>query len=238
MKKTKTNGDIYLFRKLSSPSVTTAITPHITNEAHSSNFINEAWNAFSNKGFSKELENSYGFNSALYWLLESTTNSYFEPKFIDACTCLETLMDRFHTRNHTNFILDENSFKDLKKVLEKRASEWLIAKQVNSVDRNSIYENLGMIRRRSFTDKANLLIKDLKLNIGDLTTTIDDVVKIRNKITHTGISSVLDIDYQWKTYNDLMSILVRIFLAMVDYDGQYLDPWQDEWINFREKRLQ
>jgi hypothetical protein len=35
-----------------------------------------------------------------------------------------------------------------------------------------------------------------------------------------------------------MSIIVRIFLAMIEYEGRYLDPWQDEWINFKEKRLQ
>jgi hypothetical protein len=66
----------------------------------------------------------------------------------------------------------------------------------------SIYLNLVMIRRRSSKDKTHLLITDLKINIGDLNTTIDDVIKIRNKLTHTGIASVLDFNYQWKTYND------------------------------------
>jgi len=152
-----------IISELRSSFVITTLTPHLTCDAHSSNFINDAWNAFSNKAFSEELEKNYGFNSALYWLIESTTGKYFEPKFIDACTCLETLMDRFHSKNHTDFILDEISFKDLRKILEKKAAEWLKDKQVNSVDRNSTYENLGMIGRRSFNDKANLLIEDLKL---------------------------------------------------------------------------
>lgn len=66
----------------------------------------------------------------------------------------------------------------------------------------SIYQNLVMIRRRSYKDKTHLLITDLKINIGDLNTTIDGVIKIRNKLTHTGVGSVLDFNYQWKTYND------------------------------------
>jgi hypothetical protein len=226
-----------LLSELRSSFVTTTSTPHLTCDAHSSNFINEAWNGFTKKGFSEELEKNHGFNSALYWLVESTMSSYFEPKFIDACTCLETLMDRFHSKNQTDLILDENSFKDLRKVLEKKASEWLVDKNIKPVDRNSVYENLGSIGRRSFIDKASSLIDSLKVDIGDITTTIDDVVKIRNKITHTGVSSVFDTDYVWKTYKDLMSILVRIFLAMIDDHGLYKDPWQGEWINFDEKRL-
>jgi hypothetical protein len=238
--KTRNESGHLLISELKSPSVSTTLTPHITNVAHSSYFINDAWSAFSKKGYSKKLEKDYGFNSAFYWLLESAINNSFEPKFIHACTCLETLMDRFHSKNHTDFILDKKSFKDLRKELEKRASEWLIDKQVNSLDRNLINENLAAIRRRSFKDKVNLLIEDLKVNISDLTTSFEDVVKIRNKITHTGtaISSILDIDFQWKKYNDLMSIIIRIFLAMIEYEGRYLDPWQDEWINFKEKRLQ
>jgi hypothetical protein len=224
-----------LISELSSPSVGTTATPHLTNVAHSSNFINDAWNAFSNKGYSEELEKEYGFNSALYWLLESTTNNYFEPKFIDACTCLETLMDRFHSTNKTDLLLDGRSFKKLRKVLKKAASGWLSRQDYSSSTRKSISENLSMIQRRSFKDKANSLITQLNVQISDLDSTIDDVVKIRNRITHTGVSSVLDFEYQWKTYNDLMSILVRIFLAMIDYGGQYLDPWLDEWINFKER---
>src|SRR6266540_2123272 len=114
-----------LISELSSPSVTTTLTPQLTNVAHSSYFINSAWNSFSKKGYSKELEKNYGFNSALYWLIESAVNNFFEPKFIDACTCLETLMDRLHSKNHTEFILDENTFNDLRVELKNRASKWL-----------------------------------------------------------------------------------------------------------------
>jgi hypothetical protein len=143
-------------------------------------------------------------------------------------------MDRFHSKNHTEFILDENTFNDLREVLKNKASEWLTPRKVNSVDRKSIYENLSVIQRRSFKDKANLLLEHLKINISDLDTKFDDIVKIRNKITHTGLSSILDFNYQWKTYQDFMSILVRMFFAIIDYDFDYFDPWQEKWIRTKE----
>ncbi len=223
-----------LISELSSPSVTTTLTPQLTNVAHSSYFINSAWNSFSKKGYSKELEKNYGFNSALYWLIESAVNNFFEPKFIDACTCLETLMDRLHSKNHTEFILDENTFNDLRVELKNRASKWLNFRKVDPVDRKSIYENLSIIQRRSFKDKANLLTKHLNINISDLDTKFDDIVKIRNEITHTGLPSILDFNNQWRTYQDFMSILVRMFLAIIDYDFDYFDPWQGKWIKFKE----
>ena len=223
-----------LISELLSPTVTTTLTPELTNPAHSSYFINSAWNSFSKKGYSKQLEKDYGFNSALYWLIESAVNNFFEPKFIDACTCLETLMDRFHSKNHTEFILDESTFNDLREELKNTASEWLNLRKVDALDRKSIYENLSLIQRRSFKDKANLLTEHLNINISDLDTKFDDIVKIRNEITHTGLSSILDFNTQWRTYQDFMSILVRIFLAIIDYDFDYFDPWQGKWIKFKE----
>jgi hypothetical protein len=89
-----------LFSELRSPSITPTLSPHLTNIAHSSYFIKSAWDSFSKKGYGKELEKKYGFNSALYWLIESAVNNFFEPMFVNACTCLETLMDIFHSKNH------------------------------------------------------------------------------------------------------------------------------------------
>jgi hypothetical protein len=76
------------------------------------------------------------------------------------------------------------------------------------------------------------LLKDDRI---DVMIKFDDIVKIRNKITHTGLSSILDFNYQWRTYQDFMSILVRIFFAIIDYDFDYFDPWQGKWIKFKEK---
>ncbi len=162
-----------LISELSSPSVTTTLTPQLTNVAHSSYFINSAWNSFSKKG-------------------------------------------------------------DLRVELKNRASKWLNFRKVDPVDRKSIYENLSIIQRRSFKDKANLLTKHLNINISDLDTKFDDIVKIRNEITHTGLPSILDFNNQWRTYQDFMSILVRMFLAIIDYDFDYFDPWQGKWIKFKE----
>ena len=80
----------------------------LTNVAHSSFFIKSAW-----KGYSDEIDEKYGFNLALEWYLDSWASSILESKFMCASTCFELLMDKFHTQNNSELILDNTRFEDL-----------------------------------------------------------------------------------------------------------------------------
>jgi hypothetical protein len=69
---------------------------------------------------------------------------------------------------------------------------------------------------------------------------IKDIVNalvVRNKITHQGRSALDNLEQlskAFKVYDALMSILVRVFLAMLKYDKQYKDIWLGKWISFRD----
>ena len=71
--KTESGGGRLLLSELAMPSIGTTSGPELTNVAHSSEFIKAAWTGFSKSGYTSALEKKYGFDSGLYWLIESAT---------------------------------------------------------------------------------------------------------------------------------------------------------------------
>ncbi len=66
----------------------------------------------------------------------------------------------------------------------------------------------------------------------DLKITIENIVSIRNDITHRGQPSGDESKELFRVYKGLITILTRIFLAMLKYDGDYWDFAREETIKF------
>gem|GEM_PF-1490873 len=221
-----------IFSEFDSPKVKVPALLRVAPLAYSNDFINAAW-----KGYSDKLEKMYAFDSALEWLVESNVTTLFETRFINATTCLEMLMDRFHSQNNTEFLLDEKTFKEFFCAIRKTASEFLKSRGVRQEIRNALYNSLRGSRRRSYKDKAIILLDHWGITYSDTGITIDDIKDIRNAITHTGryhASNQEEFSNAIRVYHGIMTILIRIFLAMLDYHEYYHDPWQDRWIRFRD----
>jgi hypothetical protein len=93
------------------------------------------------------------------------------------------------------------------------------------------------MQRRSFVDKFGMLLKDWGISYQDTEVTLEEIKKVRNNITHQGKyaeASVETLDYLSRVYNGLFNILTRIFLAMLNYDGDYLDAPRSRWVKFAE----
>jgi hypothetical protein len=87
-------------------------------------------------------------------------------------------------------------------------------------------------------NKAHDLLRYWGISYDDADLGFEEIVKVRDQITHRGkyYSEDTDTEFEnvFKAYKSLALILPRIFLAMLKYEGQYLDTITDRWIQFRE----
>lgn len=89
---------------------------------------------------------------------------------------------------------------------------------------------------RSYVDKAKTLLDYWSILYDDTGITLDDIKNMRNNITHKRYYSKegeLGLTEVIKMYKGLMTILTRVFLAMLGYDKYYQDPFMEgKWIHF------
>jgi hypothetical protein len=196
-------------------------------------FIETAW-----EGYSEALEDKFGFGLALEWYVESNSG-ILETKFLNAATCLELLMDKFHSQQGTDMLFDNDIvFGKFCNAMKEYAKSLLEELKLDENKRRAVYSSMTAMKRRPFVDKCEMLLKYWGISYADTGITIDEIVHVRNKITHEGrfsdIPNVESVSYLWKVYNGLFNILARILLAMLKYRGQYFDAPNDRWINFAD----
>lgn len=202
----------------------------LTNKAHSSIFIKTAW-----EGYTQELEDKYGFGIALEWYLDSWSSSVLESQYLSATTCLELLMDKFHTQNNTEFLLTDDVFKEFQESVKNVSRGIMRSIGIEKEIRASMYDKFGKgLNRRSFINKAKMLLENWKIKYDDLNVTLEEIVDIRNDITHRGQHAEEEEEKNiFRVYSGLITILARIFLAMLNYSGEYYDFATGKWINFK-----
>jgi len=126
----------------------------LANTASYPPFIASAW-----KGYFEDIDKKYGFTLALEWYLDSWSSSILESQFLSASTCLEMLMDNFHSINHSEYILPEEKFSKFQKQIRNFVKKNAESFGFDASTRGLIYENLGQsLNRRTFVNKAELLL--------------------------------------------------------------------------------
>ncbi|MDE1852218.1 MAG: hypothetical protein KGI38_00540 [Thaumarchaeota archaeon] len=201
--------------------------------AHSSRFIQAAWN-----GYSRETAQEYGFDLALEWFIAANAPQLLESKFLSATTCLELLMDRYSREAGNESLLSRDDFRLLKTELQAKLRGWARRIGLNDKTLVSLEAKLGELNRRSYAEKAEQMLAFWNLRHDDLGVTIGQIVAIRNKITHTGDAIVSGShDQLLRTYNAIMTIIARVLLAMLDYQDQYYDWVKGAFVNFADVRI-
>ena len=214
------------------PKLLAASGRALTNTAHSSLFIRNAW-----EGYSPTLARKYGYDLALEWFISANGPQLLESKFLSATTCLELLMDKYSREAKSESLLPRSDFASLRRDLKGKLDSWARKKRLESRTLASIEAKLAELNRRSYAEKAEELLFFWKLRHDDLGVTISQIVSIRNKITHTG--NAVDsgsYDALLAAYNAIMTLLSRILLAIIDYNGQYYDWVRNEFVNFSAVR--
>lgn len=183
-------------------------------------------------GYDAEVDKKYGFSYALEWYIDSWISANMETKFLCATTSLELLLEQFHAKNGTDVLLDDEKFKEFKEKAEEKLSKILRSMGVEKETRGLMYLGLNAMKRRSYLNKLTLFLEYWKIKYDDVGVTLEDIVKIRNKIIHEG--KVSTSDPLWYSYKGLFTILTRIFLAMIKFDFEYWDITKTKYVNFKD----
>jgi len=154
------------------------------------------------------------FETAIGWLLVPTT--YDEVRFLTGMTALESLASRFLEKSESS-ILGSSAFKRFTKQARAFVNE---QDYLNDTVRENIKGKIPELNRRSFSFKINALFERWKI----ARTLIDDralsrLVRLRNAIVHQG--GAPEGEDLWASILTVREILVRLVLAMLQFDGIY-----------------
>jgi hypothetical protein len=178
--------------------------------------------------YTDNLNSELGFYPAVEWYCESLNSSLLESRYLGLFTVLETLIYRFATTKKPPkvFILDKNDFKKFSDGLGKLMKKDCDALGIcDKVIRRALKSNLKCLNRYIFKDNLTMFLRDYKIGHSDIIDDLGDLIKVRDKITHRGISE-REFDNLIEVYDKLMALVQRIFLATLNYEGSY---WN--WIN-------
>lgn len=154
------------------------------------------------------------FETAIGWLLVPT--AYDEVRFLTGMTALESLASRFLERSQSS-ILGSSAFKNFAKRIRAFVdNEDCFDDSVST----AIKEKIPELNRRSFSFKIDALLEHWHIS----RTLIDaDVlarlVRLRNTMVHQG--SAPENEDLWSSILLVREILVRIVLAMLQFEGTY-----------------
>lgn len=206
----------------------------LTNPAHSSYFVNSAW-----KGYDETSDEKYGFSFALEWYVDSWSSSVLETKFLCATTALELLMEKFHANNGTEMLLPDEKFTEFRTKVKEEMSKILKSMNIETETRSLMYNGLSAMQRRSYLDKSKMMLDHWKIKYDDIGTTLDEIIHVRNNITHKGRFEIEGKDSGkelLRVYKGLFILLTRIFLAILNYDRDYLDIIKGTFVKFEDVR--
>jgi len=177
-----------------------------------------------------DLRDKCDLDIALEWYLESLSHGVLQSDFLLACTCLELLKDRYNKEKGNEYIIRPKELFEEKYYpsLKEKTTDLLKPKGINEDTeehkkiRAEIYANLKGINRTSFRSSILLLLNDLHIIYGDIFPDINIIPKIRNQITHRGIQEI-EPQKTFDVHEGLICLIQRILLALLKYEGYFLD---------------
>ena len=154
------------------------------------------------------------FETAIGWLLVPTT--YDEVRFLTGMTALESLASRSLEKPQIS-ILGSAASKRFAKRVRALVDE---RDEFDDSVKDAIKRKIPELNRHSFTDKLGALLDRwhvARTSIDD--SELDRLVRLRNSIVHEG--SALEEEELWPSILFVREILVRLVLAMLQFNGSY-----------------
>ncbi len=191
------------------------------------------------KGYSKKIDKKHGFSYALEWYVDSWNSGNLETRFLCATTSLELLLEKFHFDNNTEFLISDDKFEKFRKKIKNQMKQILIEMNVDDKTQSLMYNGIDAMQRRSYRNKAKMLLEHWEIKYDDLEITLEEIIKIRNKITHMGRVKTVENDDSilFRAYKGIFVLLTRIFLAMLNFDFEYWDIIKRDYVKFTDVRI-
>jgi Apea-like HEPN len=198
---------------------------------------------YTNNG--KSSTNLYKNNIALAldWYLESAANEEFDSKFLQMATALECLLNVYHEQHQSEYILSKSEFSSLRKKIVPEIVKALKDLGLNEIEHEEKFKtvegHLQDLRRRTLSNKFRLMVDQLQIDYSDIPLKLGEIAKIRNEITHTGGTKYgkneKELQEMHDQYTALWSVIIRIFFRLLNYNGDYYDPYLKSLISFANK---
>jgi hypothetical protein len=147
------NPDIIQYQILRSPVLKAPSFKLLMPYVYSNEFVQASF-----KGYFRDLDEKYGFNSALDWYLESNADTPIETNFLDATTCLELLTDKLLSERKMDKILNDEDFKTFYEEICKSADSILRKLDMDKKTIEAVKSSLKQAQRMSFANKIRSLI--------------------------------------------------------------------------------
>ena len=167
----------------------------LTSYGDLSNYIKKTY-----PNYTDNLDTDLGFNFAVEWYLESLNRGLLESKYLRLYVVLETFIYRFAT-------------------IQKKECRKALSIDTDKDKRRALCSKLECLNR-SFKDKLTMFLGHYKIGYGDIIEELGELIKIRDNITHRGISEK-EFEDLIEAYDKLMALVRRIFLAILKYEGSY-----------------
>lgn len=172
--------------------------------------------------YTDDLRKEFDLNIAFEWYLESLSFGVLQSDYLKAFTVLELLKDRYNKKIDNEYIILEDVFKQYLPELKEKIKEVLIKKEVKENYRGEIYRNLRCINRPSFLTSLEKFFEKYPTPYDDLSFDFKTLKDMWDQITHTGIQE-RESKELFEAYEKLICLIQRIFLALLGYDGYFLD---------------
>ena len=153
-------------------------------------------------------------------------------QFISASIALETILAYSET---DQFILGNSEFTKLRKSLKKLIKDNLQG-QVPTEDILFIIGSLPQLNRRHYKNKVIELLRSLGIFDTEIEKKLNNIIKVRNKITHTGRFKDLLSNNGGiiEPHFELFNLLSKIFFRILVND---LDTFKKEFHNMEWQQL-
>lgn len=193
--------------------------------------------------YTKELISKTGIDVALEWHLMPHT--YNEDRYIGQMTALEHLIHVFREHRPSNRVLQKPKFKKIVRPALQGKLDELLPQLYDDSDEKDEYVKIieefkgkiGNLNMQPLQSSLKLMLEDYRVPLDGLIEYLPDLIKVRNKIVHSGLHKPSNDQKSLGTYlSAAEELLRRIFLSLLDYDGTYQTYF--ETVDFRPfKRL-
>lgn len=161
-------------------------------------------------------------------LMMSHEDVYFENRYISAFTALESLVNILAEENRVYSILDDESFRSLKRELAGVIKKTIPGKGKKEI-RAALYSKLMELSRRAFIEKLLVLKDRYGLQLDelwpaecDIDCELDRLVKRRNRYLHQGIMD--NFEAYFYDLNRIQNIVELWILKLLHVPEQAVNP--------------
>lgn len=178
------------------------------------------------KNLTCETFSDKGVGLALTWYIDTFVSPRAEVNFLLLCTVLESLNKKY-SRNASKRLLPKNIYKEIREKILKVVSD--SQQDIDNADDLEKYKVFALKVDKSFASGSYNQIGDLRTSLKEMFKTYSvpyedlfpelEFIKIRDKIVHEGFGGV-DVALELRK---LSNLVVRVFLAILGYQGNYME---------------